>query len=101
MAAMETLSDAITRLTDAGYEEAFHSDGGQLVCGRCDTRFEPSDVTVDEIVRFEGASDPGDQAILYALVAGCNHRGFYSLAYGPAATKDDIKVLLELPDHTP
>ncbi len=43
MAAMETLSEAIARLTDAGYEAAFHSDGGQLVSGRCDTRVDPSE----------------------------------------------------------
>ncbi len=101
MAAMETLSTAISRLTEVGYEASFHADDGQLVCGQCESCFDPSDVEVDEIVRFEGASDPGDQSILYALVAGCAHRGLYSVAYGAAASKADIEVLLALPDRTP
>jgi len=58
-------------------------------------------VSVEEVVRFEGASDPGDQAILFALVAGCTHRGYYSAAYGVAAAKDDIAVLLALPKRNP
>ena len=98
MAAMETLSEAITRLTDAGYVENFQAIDGHLVCGRCDTRFEPSEMTVDEVVRFEGASDPDDQAILYALDGGCGHRGLYSAAYGAAASTEDVAVLLDLPD---
>ncbi len=99
MAAMETLSNAITRLTGAGYTAHFYAEGGQLVCDQCGAPFEPSAVVVDEVVRFEGASDPGDQAILYALVGDGNHRGFYSVAYGVAATNDDIAVLLALPDR--
>ncbi len=100
MAAMETLSGAISRLTDTGYTASFHADSGQLVCDLCGARFDPSQATIDEVVRFEGASDPGDQAILYALVAVCTHPGTYSVAYGVAATADDTKVLLALPDRT-
>lgn len=99
MAEMETLSTAIGRLTEAGYTAPFHAEGDQLVCGQCSTRFDPSTATVDEIVRFEGASDPGDQAILFALHAECSHPGIYSVAYGVAATADDTTVVLALPNH--
>ncbi len=98
MAAMETLSQAITRLTDAGYIEDFQPVDQHLVCGSCESRFDPAAMTIDEVVRFEGASDPDDQAILYALAADCGHRGLYSAAYGPTASSDDIAVLLALPD---
>lgn len=98
MADMETLSEAITRLTGSGYVENFHPVAGHLVCGRCETDFDPSDMSVDEVVRFEGASNPDDQAILYALDAGCGHRGLYAAAYGTAASSEDTAVLLALPD---
>ncbi len=98
MAAMETLSQAINRLITTGYAGIFRPTGQHLVCGRCDTHVDPATMAVDEIVRFEGVSDPDDQAILYALDAECGHRGLYTAAYGVDASSDDIAVLLALPN---
>ena len=100
MAVMETLSQGIARLREAGYAIDFRASDGQLKCDRCETRFDPSTVRVDEIVRFEGASDPGDAAILYALDAGDGHRGLYAAAYGADVSAEDIAVIGSLPDHT-
>lgn len=100
MAAMETLSEAVRRLTDAGYERHLYPVDGHLVCGRCGAQFDPSTLSVDEIVRFEGASDPDDQAILFALDAGRGHRGLYSSAYGAATSTDDVDVLVALPNRS-
>lgn len=96
MAAMETLSEAITRLVDAGYVHDFRPVGHQLVCGRCEARFDPAEMTVDEVVRFEGVSDPDDQAILFALGSGPGQRGVFSSAYGVGASSADIAILLAL-----
>lgn len=96
--AMETLSEATTRLALAGYDEDYRSRDGRLVCGQCAASHDPADMTIDEIVRFEGASDPGDEAIVYALDAGCGHKGVYIAAFGPDATADDIAVVSALPD---
>ena len=48
---------------------------------------------IEEIVRFEGASDPGDESILFALSCPCGHAGLYSAPYGPDATPEDIAVV--------
>lgn len=98
MAAMETLSQAIDRLRAAGYHVDYRASQGKLACDGCGTAFDPSAVRVDEIVRFEGASDPGDEAVLYALDAGGGHRGLYATAYGAAVSADDIAVITALPD---
>ncbi len=97
MGAMETLSQAITRLSAAGYVEHFYAEGRHLVCGGCPRRFDPAGMTVDDIVRFEGASDPDDQAILYGLTSEDGHRGLYSVAYGPNTSIADTEVLAALP----
>lgn len=97
MAAMETLSQAIDRLTSDGYSEHFHPENGQLVCEACDDHANPSNMQVDEVVRFEGSSDPDDQAILYALETACGHRGLYSASYGAGASSEDVEVILALP----
>ena len=97
--AMETLRQATTRLSRSGYSEHYRAHDGHLVCGECGTSHDPAELTIDEIVRFEGQSDPGDEAIVYALDAGCGHRGLYISAYGPNATADDIAVVAALPDR--
>lgn len=95
---METLSQATTRLVLAGYVEDYRALDGRLVCGQCATSHNPAELTIDAIVRFEGDSNPDDEAIVYALDAGCGHRGLYISAYGPGATADDIAVVAALPD---
>ena len=96
--AMETLSQATTRLSLAGYVEDYRSHDGRLVCGQCGTSHDPAELIIDEIVRFEGDSNPDDEAIVYALDAGCGHRGLYISAYGSGATTDDIAVVAALTD---
>ena len=98
MPAMETLSEAITRLGSSGYDYNFRAQDGQLACDRCGTAVDPSTVQVDEIVRFEGESDPGDEAVLYALDAGDGHRGLYAAAYGADVSAADSRVIRALPD---
>lgn len=56
---METLSQATLRLQKAGYtSEISPEEIPQL---------NPDDWVIDEIVRFEGDSNPDDSSILYAL----------------------------------
>ena len=56
---------------------------------------------IDETVRFEGDSDPDDEAILLALTVpasagGCGHRGWFAAAYGPDTPAHDVAVLQAL-----
>ena len=64
---METMSEATERLRAAGYVENWIAEGGMLRCFTCPAIYDPELVSVDEVVRFEGPSDPGDEAILFAL----------------------------------
>lgn len=94
---METLSEAIERLRTSGYHlDLFAEAGAQLRCGACNLVFAADTLTVDEVVRFEGASDPDDEAILFALSAANGHRGTYSAPYGPDATPEDVAVMRSL-----
>ena len=94
---METLHEAIARLRELGYTQDWYAEDGSLRCGVCDVAYDPAIVTVDHIVRFEGTSDPGDEAILFALTAECSHRGLYSAAYGADMAPADIAVVRLLP----
>ncbi len=64
---METLREAIARLEQRGFRQAFRatSDGKLYVTG--ESSLAPEELIVEETVRFEGESDPGDESVLFAL----------------------------------
>lgn len=99
MADMETLSEAMTRLVKDGYtEDVSADDDGTLLCSGCRSVCDPADINIDEVVRFEGASDPDDQAMLFALDCGA-HKGLYAVAFGPETPANDVIAVRALEQH--
>jgi hypothetical protein len=95
---METLLDATRRLRAVGFELDFTATSdGQLRCDTCGLDHDPEHMTIGEIVRYEGASDPNDETILLALGSECGSRGLYSAAFGHAAAPADVEALHRLP----
>ena len=94
---MATVTDATRRLQAEGYTGNWYADdNGRLVCGECGAEFDPAEVTVDEVLRFEGQSDPDDEMILFAVRGPCGHRGVYSAAYGHYMSPEDAAVIATL-----
>ena len=96
---METLAQAVERLSAAGYREDFRAeaDGLRAVASGC--VHAPEELVIEEIARFEGASDPQDQAILFALRCDVHGvRGTYVVAYGPATAPLDARMVRRLHD---
>lgn len=97
---METVLEAINRLRAAGYElEMSAAPGGRLRCGECGDDLDPAAVTIDETVRFEGPSDPGEEAIVIAITTPHGHRGYFVAAYGPDMPADDVTLVQALVRH--
>lgn len=99
---METLSQAVVRLVGAGYAHDFRAEpsGLRAVGTQCFHR--PEDLVIEEIVRFEGASDPQDEAALFALRCDVHGtRGTYAVAYGPAMDPLDAEMVRRLHDRRP
>lgn len=63
----DTLSEAISSLRREGYVEDFNLRQDCLHCSRTGARLSGNDFKVDKFYRFEGASDPADESILYAI----------------------------------
>lgn len=96
--ALETMQHAMARLEAAGYTGSFRAEGGVLCCTTCGCQVEPEAVTIDEVVRFEGASDPDEQAALFALdCGGCSMKGTYAVVFGPGMPAEDGDVVRRLP----
>ena len=74
-------------------------DGG-LRCPACGGWHPAGEVGIDEIVRFEGDSDPADEAVLFALDCGhCEAKGTYVSGYGPTMEAAEVQVVTALLDH--
>jgi len=63
----DTLSGQITILRAEGYTEDFNLKEDSLECRDGDYKLLHDQFNVDEVFRFEGDSDPADEAILYAI----------------------------------
>tara|TARA_R110002072_G_scaffold115136_2_gene245333 strand:+ start:947 stop:1648 length:702 start_codon:yes stop_codon:yes gene_type:complete len=62
-----TLSQTMNALIKLGYTLDFNIKEECLVCHRTKTQLSPEEFVIDKTYRFEGMSDPEDQAILYAI----------------------------------
>jgi hypothetical protein len=94
---METLSQAMARLRVAGYVGEFSaSPEGDLLCRSCGTSQAPESIEIRETVRFEGDSNPDDEAILLALQCADGCLGQFSAAFGPGTPPADVMMLQRL-----
>lgn len=64
---MTTLSEVTNFLNDAGYTIDFNLKETYLECMSNHLKIFPGEFIVDKHYRFEGISDPGDEAIVFAI----------------------------------
>jgi hypothetical protein len=92
----DTLSEALTDLKRRGYKEDFNLKHTCVECKSLGLYLEPDSFTVEEFYRFEGASNPDDNSIVFAIASNDGLKGTLIDAYGAYAeslTPDMIKKL--------
>jgi len=78
-----TLSETINELRKEGYVEDFNLQQNCLECRAGEFKVFADEFKIDKYYRFEGESNPSDEAILYAISSDChNLRGVLVNAYG-------------------
>ena len=98
-ASPDTVTEAVNALAADGYTTNFGVSDGKLQCGECGELQDPSQAEIDRIYRFEGASDPDDEAIVLGVrCPNCDLRGVVVAAYGPSADADEVEVITSLVD---
>ena len=94
---MEDLAHAVERLTKAGYRDDFRAERGGLRAVQAGRTYEPESLVVDEVARFEGESDPDDEAVVFALrTEASDTRGTYVVAYGTYVDPIDAEMMRRL-----
>jgi hypothetical protein len=94
---MRTLSSAIERLNGEGFTAHFGVVGDRLRAFDSGKTFGAHEVTIRGYQRFEGASDPDDMAILYAVESLDGTRGSLVDAFGVYSNPTVSAFLQDVP----
>jgi hypothetical protein len=79
---MTTLTSRTNSLVKEGFTENFVVKEAGLIAPSTDKLYVPKEVKIVSFYRFEGESDPADNAILYAVETTDGTRGLLVDAYG-------------------
>jgi len=96
-----SLIDALSDLKERGYYADFATDTVCLYCGDLDIRLNPEEFKVDEVYRFEGAYNPDDSAIVYAISSSTGVKGTLVDSYGAYADNLSFEMAKKLKAPTP
>lgn len=90
----ETVSEAVAQLRQQGFTGDFTITGGQLESNG--KRFALDELEILDLYRYEGVSDPADEASVFALSTACGIRGILVTGYGPSAAEDSGDLIRNL-----
>lgn len=99
-AAPDTVTEAVDLLRSQGYGADLYARADGIRCGACGRDHNPASAEIHVVHRFEGTSDPDDEAIVLGLVCpACGTLGTLVAAYGPTADPDVADVVAQLEDR--
>lgn len=93
---MKTMTSCHTKLMKEGFTEDFKASESGLLSLQQEKLYKPDDIKDVNFYRFEGASDPGDNSILYAIETNDGIKGTLVDAYGPYADARVDKFMQEV-----
>jgi hypothetical protein len=95
--ALETIAQAHKRLAEAGFVANLSVSGTVLHDPATGREYEPAGLKVVELVRFEGISNPSDEAILLAVATRDGVPiGTFTTPFGPGASAEEAEVVRHL-----
>jgi hypothetical protein len=97
---MKTLSGRLNKLVLSGYTDDFKATELGLLSLKSERKYPPEEIHVVDFHRFEGASDPADNSILYVIETSDGIKGTLIDAYGPYADPNVSKFMKQVEDIT-
>jgi hypothetical protein len=98
MYAYDTITEAVTDLKKRGYTYDFNIKNNRLACDHLENHLGHEDFEIVEVYRFEGPSDPADEAVVYAIEAPSGALGILVNGYGTYADENN-EFLTQLHDR--
>ncbi len=89
-----TVTEAIQQLKDKGYTLEFNLEQDKLVAGENEYPVEAFEIV--DLYRYEGPSDPADEATVYALSSKDGLKGVLVMGYGVSTESSSEESLKQL-----
>lgn len=96
----DTVTAALTALKFKGFTIDFNIAFDKIICKENNFCLNPSEFEITEVHRFEGATDPGDESVLYAVESKDGTlKGVITSAYGMYADSISTDMIKKLTMH--
>lgn len=89
-----TVTDAIATLREDGFTADFELDGNSVIANG--KRFAAKDLKMLVVHRYEGQSDPADEATVYGLETNSGLKGILVMADGVYSDVTSVSILVQL-----
>ena len=99
MKSYDSLVDALDDLRKRGYDADFELQTNCLYCSNLDLRLNEEEFNIDEVYRFEGDSNPDDNAVVYALTSPTGVKGTIVDGYGASSDNISFDMAKKLQNH--
>jgi hypothetical protein len=98
--APDTVTEAVAFLTAEGYRDELRLGPGGLLCDSADNAHGLDTAVVDYTFRFEGNTDPADEAIVLGIrCPDWGVKGILVSAFGPEIDPEHAEALRALVRH--
>lgn len=91
-----TMVEALDNLRERGFTNDFNLRENGIECTRLQLQLHPEDFEIVEMHRFEGATNPDDSSVVYAIEGKGGLRGVMVDAYGVYANPMSTDLLAKL-----
>lgn len=101
MISYDTVSEAVNGLKQRGYNIDFNVEYDCIVCHDTPLSLLPNEFEITEVHRFEGDTDPADEAVVYAIESKHGEKGVLVNAFGiySDSVSDELIEKLKMQHH--
>jgi len=89
-----TVTEAIEQLKSQGYTLDLNLKENQFVAG--EQQYPADEFEIVDLYRYEGLSDPADEATVYALASASGIKGIFVSGYGISTDDESTETLKQL-----
>jgi hypothetical protein len=94
---MKTVLQIIEKLREKHYIHDFNIENDKIFSPDTNESFSPGDLMIENSYRYEGDSNPADNAVVYALTARSGTKGILIDSYGAYADPKLAKIISDIP----
>ena len=100
MANYDTVSTALNSLKERGFTRDFNIAFDKIICSDTNESLDPHEFEITEVYRFEGESNPSDEAVVYTVESlDGKMKGTILNAYGVYADAISDHMIKKLTMH--